>query len=140
MLYNYTDKKCIKTCFLASVINFNCNKNNQMFINEMLPQNQKVFKCKLTWLKSISILRCWLHLGILYFVYKHVKKLTFWFPDWQQDFDFQSEDHGRDDDGGNGRGRDVGKVGSQESAGGNDDLKEPRIRHWTVLIEQLLRH
>ena len=48
MLYNYTDKKCIKTCFLASVINFNCNKNNQMFINEMLHQNQKVFKSKLT--------------------------------------------------------------------------------------------
>ena len=43
MLYNYTDKKCIKTCFLASVINFNCNKNNQMFMNEMLHQNQKGF-------------------------------------------------------------------------------------------------
>ena len=52
--------------------------------------------------------------------------VTFWLPDGQQDLDLEGEDHGSDDDGGHGGGRDVREVGGEERAGHDYDLNETK--------------
>ena len=52
--------------------------------------------------------------------------ITFWLPDGQQDLDLEGEDHGSDDDGGHGGGRDVREVGGEERAGHDYDLNETK--------------
>ena len=47
--------------------------------------------------------------------------LTFGLPHGQQDVDVDGEYHGGDDDGGEGAGGDVGKVGREEGAAVVDD-------------------
>ncbi len=53
-----------------------------------------------------------------------IEKYTLGFPDGQEDLDLQGEDHGGDDDCGDGSGRDVGEVGREERAGRNNDLEK----------------